>query len=318
MTKYHFSPLLQRSTRQPKRSFGTIFLASLSLVLAAVTGIVLWQLRQPAPAKVINDQPAAGGATVAGISKTASSPLPEPTDEPSLLVYDTKAQSVVLKQNAFSPRPIASITKLMTAMVALDYGIPWQTQATINPDEYGPGGNLQLHAGEHVTMRDLFNASLVGSANNATLAYVRELGVSEDEFIQAMNRKAVELGLEQTKFVEVTGLDPDNVSTAYEVAVMANAAFSQYPDISAATSRPEYTFTIAGSGRNHTIKNTNKLVAIDGKDVIGSKTGYLDEARYSLVMQEAGTVASRLAVVLGVSSEQEQWDVIEKIIHEQV
>ncbi len=222
-------------------------------------------------------------------------------------MWNTETGAITFEQNAFERVPIASLTKLMTAMVALDHGITWEQSAEIQLNEYVIGGQLLLHPGEHVTMRDLFAASLLGSANNATLAYVRELGIPEQEFIRAMNRKAVELGLEQTYFTDVTGLDKENISTAYEVARMAEHAFKHYPEIARTTGRTEYSFVVGGSGREHTIRNTNKLIAEGNLEVLGSKTGYLYEAGYCLVLQGVGNAGKLIAVVLGNPSEHDQY-----------
>jgi D-alanyl-D-alanine endopeptidase (penicillin-binding protein 7) len=210
--------------------------------------------------------------------------------------------------------PIASLTKLMAAMVALDHGIPWNNSSTISPDDDVVGGNLTLFRGETVTMRDLFNASLLGSANNATLAYVRSLGMTDEEFVEAMNRKAVVIGLEQTQFVGITGLDKNNVSTAYEVAKMAHYAFTNYPEIAKATSQKEYTFIIQGSNREHTIHNTNKLISEHDKQFTGSKTGFLYEAGYCLVVEEAGAKKNIMAVVLNSPSEEAHFADIDSLV----
>lgn len=236
-------------------------------------------------------------------------------DATSVILLDTTDNRILFQQNAFERHPLASITKLMTAMVALDYGINWSQEADIQLEEYTQGGTLLLHPGEKVTMRDLFNASLVGSANNATLAYVRQLGIPKDEFIQAMNRKAVAVGLEQTEFHDVTGLNPQNVSTAYEVAVMAKAAFAQYPDIAKTTTQKEYVFRVRNSGREHTIRNTNKLLSEFGELTSGTKTGYLYEAAYCLVMQGGGELGTRLGVILGSPSENGNFGDMRRLLH---
>ncbi len=225
----------------------------------------------------------------------------------SALLYDGDTKQILFQQNAFERRPLASITKLMTAMVALDHGIDWNKQADVLPNEYGVGGELVLSPGETVTMKDLFNASLLGSANNATMAYVRQLGIPTDQFVQEMNRKAVELHLEQTEFHDVTGLTPNNVSTAYEIAVMANYAFTHYPEISQATSQKEYSFIVQGTGREHTIHNTNKYVQTGDMNVTGSKTGFLYEAGYCLVVQGADALKNRVAVIMNSPGEENQF-----------
>lgn len=222
----------------------------------------------------------------------------------SSLLYDFENDRIAFAQNGFERVPIASITKLMTAMVALDAGIDWDQEANIEPNEYVAGGQLLLHPGETVTMRDLFTTSLMSSANNATLAYVRQLNIPKDEFIRRMNRKAIELELEQTRFFEVTGLSKENVSTAYEVALLAAAAL-QYQEILAATSGYEYGFKINGSGREHTIYNSNKVFSeTSQKPFLASKTGYIYEAGYCLVVRGSGENQNLIAVILGSPSEE--------------
>ncbi|MEK7500004.1 MAG: hypothetical protein AAB649_05365, partial [Patescibacteria group bacterium] len=236
----------------------------------------------------------------------------------STILFNTETNTIMFQRNAFERRPLASITKLMTAMVAMDHGITWNKEANILPQEYGAGGELLLHPGETVSMKDLFTASLLGSANNATLAYVRQLGIPEEEFIQEMNRKAIMLHLEQTEFFDVTGLNPKNVSTAYEIAVLAHHAFANYPEISSATSQKEYSFAVRGSNREHTIHNTNKLISENNLQTSGSKTGFLYEAGYCLVTQGAGIYKDRIAVVMNEMSEDAQFAEINQLLKMQV
>lgn len=295
----------------------TVFFSLISLGLALATGFVLLKLREPQELPNVATSESTLVQRIFGGS--VSSRLEEDEEsEISLLLLDMKEEKIIEQQNPFEQRPIASITKLMTAMVALDYGMPWEQEVSIQPNEYVVGGKLQMYPGERATVRDLFHASLIGSANNATLAYVRELGIPKDEFVNQMNRKAIELGLEQTHFEDVTGLNTENVSTAYEVALLASAAFEQYPDISAAASRRDYPITFRGSGRTHTITNTNRLVIEEGDHVAGGKTGFLYEAMYCLVVKGSGEYADRIAVVLGSVSEDEQFALVKKLLHESV
>jgi D-alanyl-D-alanine carboxypeptidase len=285
-------------------------------VLLGLSGWVGWHAWHYQPT---SSPPQVGGASVdigldLGLHKNDAKEF----DAASVVLLETTSNQILFQQNAFERRPIASITKLMTAMVALDHGIDWDQEADIQLEEYTQGGRLLLFNGEKVTMRDLFNASLLGSANNATLAYVRQLGISKEEFVRAMNRKAIELGLEQTEFHDVTGLTPTNVSTAYEVAILAKAAFEKYPAIAQATTQKEYSFTVNTSGREHTIRNTNKLISELGEASGGSKTGYLYEASYCLVMAGEGELASRIGVILGSPSEQGNFGDMRRLLHFQV
>lgn len=289
-----------------------MYLAGLCLGLSVVLGAVVWWLVRSPKA-----EPAAAveGVLQIGLPNVQSNNKKRRVvDANSALLWDTRAQVIRFEQNGFERHPIASITKLMTAMVALDLGPEWDREVAIEPNEYVIGGRLILAPGESVTTRDLMHASLMSSANNATLAMVRTLGLPEREFVRAMNRKVIELGLEQTEFVDVTGLDPGNVSTAYEVARLAEAAWRDYPVIAEITSKAEYTFTISGTGREHTIKNSNKLITEYGLSLTGSKTGYLYESNFCLVVQGEGTLGSRIAVVLGSPSERDNLSDTKKLL----
>ncbi len=293
----------------------TLLFASASIFLAFGIGLVVSKIIQESHITI----PLSGGSSIVlGLANGGEEPTDGTFRAESALLLNTDTNTISFQQNAFARRPLASITKLMTAMVALDHGIDFNKEANILPREYGVGGELVLTPGETVTMRDLFNASLLGSANNATEAYVRQLGISEEEFVQEMNRKAIALNLEQTEFFDVTGLNPKNVSTAYEVATLAHHAFSTYPEISKATSQKEYTFIVKGSGREHTIHNTNKLVLTGNMEVTGSKTGFLYEAGYCLVVQGAGKNKDRIAVVMNDISEDAQFAEISRLINMQV
>jgi len=232
----------------------------------------------------------------------------------SAILLNTTDDSIAFEHNGFDRRPIASITKLMTAMVAIDHKINLEQEGDILPNEYVIGGQFILHPGEKATMRDLLAASLVGSANNATLAYVRQLGIPEEEFVREMNRKAITLGLEQTEFFDVTGLNPKNTSTAYEVAKLAKEAFTNYPIIADLTAQTGYDFVAIGSGREHTIKNTNKLISEWGITSTGSKTGFLYEAEYCLVMRGGEGKENSIAVVLGSPTEYDHFADTQKLL----
>lgn len=280
----------------------TIIFAILSITLGIATVLVVFQLwyTPPEPSHLRDD-----ANVQLGLPDALERDERRQLRSQNAVLYDTETKTILFEQNGFERKPIASITKLMTAMVAIDKTDEWDRQITILPDEYVQGGNLTLHPGETITIHDALAGSLIGSANNTTLALVRELGIPEREFVQEMNRKAIALGLEQTEFTDVTGLDPGNVSTAYETAILTYTAFTQYPEIAHLTAQQEYVFTIGGSGREHTIKNTGNLLHEWGIPAARSKTGYLYEARYCLVVQGSGDYANRIAVILDGPSEVE-------------
>jgi D-alanyl-D-alanine carboxypeptidase len=181
-------------------------------------------------------------------------------------------------------QPIASITKLMTVLVFLDHNPGWDAVYTINRDDIVAGGRINLFWGEQVKIRDLFNASLVGSDNGATLSLARSTGLSDEEFIVAMNKKAVFLGLMQTEFADVIGLDNRNLSNAKDVARLAQTALDQV-DIAATSGKSVYVFNTL-QGKKKTIESTDWLLdgnLLDNIEVIGGKTGYTEEAGYCFV-----------------------------------
>ncbi len=179
---------------------------------------------------------------------------------------------------------IASITKLMTALVFLDKNPGWEKEYTIARRDLVEGGKVNLFLGDTVKVKDLFNSSLVASDNGATLALARSTGLSDEEFITAMNQKAKDLGLMQTEFSDAVGLNNDNLSTAKDVARLAQAALNQ-PDIAAAAIRSSYRFQTV-SGQEKALESTDWLLEGElpkGLQVLGGKTGYTDQSGYCFV-----------------------------------
>jgi len=187
-------------------------------------------------------------------------------------------------QEASRRQPIASITKLMTALVFLEHNPGWDNIYTIAKDDIVSGGRINLFWGEEVKIRDLFNASLIGSDNGATLSLARSTGLSDEEFVQAMNKKALSLGLLQTEFADAIGLDDRNLSNAKDVARLAQAALNQ-SDIAATTGNSSYSFKTL-QGKSKVIESTDWLLdgdLTDNIEAVGGKTGYTEEAGYCFV-----------------------------------
>jgi D-alanyl-D-alanine carboxypeptidase len=192
-----------------------------------------------------------------------------------VFLFDKKSDEV---------QPIASISKLMTALVFLDNNPGWDTTYTITDADKIAGGKLNLFSGEEIKLRDIFKTSLIASDNGATMALVHASGLSEKEFIQKMNDKAAHLRLTKTKFIDATGLSDENVSTAREVALLAKEALS-HPEITETTESKNYHFTTV-DGRKKDIESTDYLLFDSEKNsfqVVGGKTGYTDKAGYCFV-----------------------------------
>ncbi len=203
---------------------------------------------------------------------------------PRLAVLAANDHFFLWTQGADEIQPIASITKLMTALVFLDNNPGWGKIYKISPDDEVEGGRWHLFLGEELSLKDLFYTSLVASDNGATIALVHATGLSEADFVKKMNAKARELGLSSTSFADPIGLSDYNVSTAREVALLAQAALKR-PEIKEATTQSEYRFTTL-DGREKVIESTDYLLsdsASSSLQVIGGKTGYTDKAGYCFV-----------------------------------
>jgi D-alanyl-D-alanine endopeptidase (penicillin-binding protein 7) len=222
------------------------------------------------------------------------------------VVVNANTGKVLYAENAFEELPMASITKLMSSMVALDNKIDLRKVVTIPPDDYTIGGNLRIVAGrETVMVKDLFYASITGSANNAALTIAKLTNLTAEDFVAAMNRKSVELKLESLHFQEASGLSPQNTGSAYDIAQMAGYAFSHYPLILDAASQKQYEIITQNTKRQHLIKNPDGLFESSFGQFAASKTGYLDEALYCLVLAKKTPGGMIVAVTLGNPSKED-------------
>ncbi len=217
----------------------------------------------------------------------------------SALVLDPTDGRVLSEKNS-TIRPIASITKLMTALVFLETNPNFDAVVEYQADDEAIGSRLSITPGETLTVRDLFYTGLVGSANNATKALARSTGLSKAEFVRRMNEKARRLGMNDTTYTEPTGLEASNISTTRDLAKLINYIM-QRPGVQQATIRPVYEFTTISSARFHRIKNTNTLLD-DGLPIFGGKTGYIVESGYNFGLKFKSGDRQRLVIILGSSS----------------
>jgi serine-type D-Ala-D-Ala endopeptidase (penicillin-binding protein 7) len=199
-------------------------------------------------------------------------------------VMDTTNGTVIFERKSDVVAPIASITKLMTALVVLEAQQPLDEVLEIsNADRWkGKGAFSRLTAGTKLSRGDLMHLALMASENRAARALGRNYPGGEAAFVRAMNAKAKALGMTQTRFGDPSGLSTDNVSSARDLAKLVVAASRH------ATIR-EYS-----TSRSHQVKvgrsilefrNTNSLVANPGWDITVQKTGFINEAGECLVMQ---------------------------------
>ncbi len=202
----------------------------------------------------------------------------------AVAVIDQTTGNVLFEKNANHIVPIASITKLMTAMVALDVQPGLSEMLTISEADFDTikGTHSRLGVGTQLTREEMLRLALMSSENRAASALSRHYPGGRPAFIAAMNRKAHDLGLSDTRFSDATGLTPENVSSARDLVRMVVAAH-QYPLIREFSTSEEYHVDVRG--RPQTFRNTNALVRNDGWNIGLSKTGYISEAGKCLVMQ---------------------------------
>lgn len=209
--------------------------------------------------------------------------------EPDILgkraaVLDPLSNTFLYEKDSNSVQPLASITKLLTALVFLDNNPGWQEIYKIKAEDKIEGGRISLFLGDEVRVKDLFYTSLVASDNVATIALVRSTGLSQEEFVVQMNIKARQLGLFKSNFADPVGLSDKNISTAKDIARLAVKALEN-EDILKATLTEVYEFETL-QGRQKKIESTDYLLGSDlGNDIIiaGGKTGYTEKAGYCFV-----------------------------------
>ena len=214
------------------------------------------------------------------------------------VVYDLRDGQVLFERDADEQRPVASLTKLMTAMVVLDAKLPMDEVITILRKDRDRlrGSKSRLAYGSKLTRRDLLLISLAASENRAAAALARTYPGGKSAFVTAMNAKAGVLRLRDTHFADSTGLDDENVSTARDLVRLMGAA-SEYPLITEMSTSGKNFVTDLRKGWKVEFFNTNRLVRRRSWDVDLSKTGYIAASGYCLVMHL--TIEGRpLAVVL--------------------
>jgi len=231
------------------------------------------------------------------------------TTAESIMVVDDQTGTILYNKNSSAILPIASITKLMTALVFLDTDPSWEQKVKILETDQREGGIVYLLLGEEVTIRDLFYLMLISSSNEAAAAIARISGI--ENFTAAMNKKAMELEMLDTYFLDPSGLGSANVSTPADLIKLAKAAFDQ-PAITQAVTTQEYEFEVLNTGRKGKAINTDQLLKsflnYDNYQIIGAKTGYLDEAGYCLLLQVKKIDGPSLTLVLlGTETILDRW-----------
>ena len=262
----------------------------LTTLLALCLALALGGLEAATPAEAATTKKATAKRKGAPAKKVTQA---EPQDSDNLLlqssavvVQDQTSGEVLFEKNSDAVLPIASITKLMTAMVVLDAQLSLQETLSIGQEDVDTlkGTRSRLKVGAQLSREDMLLLALMASENRAASALSRHYPGGAAAFIEAMNRKAADIGLKDTHFSDPTGLTAANVSSARDLTRMVAAA-AHYPLIRELSTTGERTVWVGG--RPISFHNTNTLVRspASGWEIAVSKTGYIREAGKCLVMQ---------------------------------
>ncbi|WP_410498263.1 D-alanyl-D-alanine endopeptidase [Chitinibacter sp. S2-10] len=252
----------------------------------------------------IKQQAIAGARRDLQIARVNASPLSlyNPGVQSSgVVVMNQQTGEVMYERNADNVVPIASITKLMTAMVVLDAHLPLNELITISNDDLDTLKNTgsRLSVGTTLTRGEMLLLALMSSENRAASALSHAFPGGRANFIRKMNEKAQQLGMVHSRFFDPTGLTPQNVATPRELSLMVKAA-QRYPEIHQFSTASEYTFTSNVHGNQMVYRNTNPLVKNPDWTIGVSKTGYINEAGRCIVMQ--ATINSMPVVMILMDS----------------
>ena len=200
------------------------------------------------------------------------------------LVFEEESGKILLEKNADTMVPIASLTKLMTAMVVLDAKLDMDELISIDDSDVDrlKNSSSRVPVGATLPRKTVLELALMSSDNRAAAALARTYPGGNPAFLAAVRQKMDALDMHHTAIGEPTGLSPDNRSTAAYLLKMATAA-SHYPEIAQITTTTDDTIDM--NGRSVEYRNTNRLVGREGWDVLLSKTGFTREAGRCLIMR---------------------------------
>lgn len=218
------------------------------------------------------------------------------------LVINQEDGSVIYAKRSSVKSPIASLTKLMTAMVMLDANLPPDELIAVTHHDIDTlkGSSSKLKVGATLSRKAMLHLALMASENRAASALARTYPGGMSAFIVAMNKKAHDLGMAQTRFLDSTGLNAGNLSTAEDLAKMVNASY-EYPMIRQFSTSQSYEVVLDDYRRPIHFGNTNALVKNDAWDIGLSKTGYISEAGRCLVMQ--ARIAQQAVIIVLLDSQ---------------
>jgi D-alanyl-D-alanine endopeptidase (penicillin-binding protein 7) len=216
------------------------------------------------------------------------------------IIFDPGTGQILYEENSQDKRSIASITKVMTALVYMEDNPDLSADVTIERSDVYAASTTYLKARDHITAGELLHLLLIASDNGAARALARTSHGGTAPFVERMNEKAIELGLQNTSFADPSGLNPDNVSSAFDLSHLITFAAN---DERIASVMRTPTYTVTTNRRTIPIHSTNHLLLSGDVDVMGGKTGFISKAGYCLAtlirLPQGNPVA---VVVLGARS----------------
>ena len=250
--------------------------------------------------KTSQTKPAPSRGKATGVADFTKDGLPN-LQSHAFMVFDPTTGRALFSKNADQAMPIASITKLMTAMVVLEAKLDMDEPIIVDKDDIDmlKGSRSRIPVGAAFRREDLMRLALMASDNRAAAALGRTYPGGTIAFVEAMNAKAQLLGLHNAKFVDPTGLAPGNVASPQDLALLVSAA-SAFPEIREFSTAQELHVTLATGGRSMGFNNTNALVRSQGWSIGLSKTGFINEAGKCLVMH--ATIANNPVVIVLLDS----------------
>ena len=237
----------------------------------------------------------------------------------SAILMDVATGTILYEQDAHTPLAPASVTKVMTMLLimeAIDSGaIGWQDMVTASESAAAKGGSqIYLKVGEQMSVADMVKAIAVSSANDCACAMAEHIAGSEAAFVEKMNSRAKELGMNDTHFVNCTGLDDDAAAadyktSAHDIGVMSRELLKNHPDIK------KYTTIWMDTLRNGTfgLSNTNKMVRFY-PGATGLKTGFTSKAGYCLSSSAQRDGMELVAVVMGAKTSAERFSACKSLL----
>ncbi|HSP84735.1 MAG TPA: serine hydrolase [Psychrobacter sp.] len=249
----------------------------------------------------------------------SSNMIPISTDSRSVAVIDAETGESIYEKDAHIARPMASITKVMTAMVVLDAGLDMREELTLDPEDFvGPKrASSNLKSGDRLNRAEMLLMALMKSENPAAKSLARNYPGGYSAFMRAMNSKAKELGMSTAFFGDPTGLDKRNVASSNDLVKMVRAA-GNYDVIRRFSTTKSYDFFVsnyANGNRTYKANNTSSLVR-DGSYPIGiSKTGFINEAGRCVVMETRVNNRPAIIIILGANSSATRWGDAKNILN---